>query len=336
MVEIQGQYTAEISTSFQQAQFSHCWLYSISSLRLNIYGFKRTALGKLKGAYAHSLFVRGKPQLCKRMTRTTPAKEWSEVRTTPVNQQYDTQIDHTRAVSSEEYDPSSRTHENASSDPNDGADEDDIHCRSIRRTSTEQNRDFSSHSNPLHKHDNIDPASIEAFEPPRLVGTPCAMERQRSGKETSISQNEQMMFPCKLHRILHDAEDEGFEHIISWVNRGRAFIIHDRAAFMEQVSPNYFDHSKYESFRRQLNIYSFHRVMSGYDRGEYSHPLFLRGRWDLCRQIPRVGNPAVVTPHSENGSLSSIIMSTPVANAKRPRVASSHGAIQFQVNPKIR
>ena len=325
-------------------------------LRLNIYGFKRTVLGKLKGAYTHSLFVRGKPQLCKRMVRRTHAKEGSSVGKVPAHQKHNMHIGRitpsrvslttpsradlntpSRAVSSEEYDPSLRTHRNARSETENGAHDDHKCCWPITRTSTEQDRGCSSHWEPLNppRLEKIDSASIEAFEPPRLVATPCAMARNRSGEETSVSQDEQIMFPCKVHRMLHDAELEGFEHIISWVKKGRAFKIHDRSAFMEHVSPNYFDHSKYESFRRQLNMYSFHRVMSGYDRGEYSHPLFLRGRWDLCRQISRLGNPAVLAPHSEAKSLPSIPISTPVQTKRRPRVASSHDAIQFQVKPTI-
>jgi len=145
----------------------------------------------------------------------------------------------------------------------------------------------------------IDPAFIEAFEPPRLAATPAALARQsREGIEEGgdIPQEAQLMFPCKLHRMLQDAEEQGFENIISWVRGGRAFKVHDPATFMDQVSPNYFDHSKYESFRRQLSIYSFHREVDGPNRGQYAHPLFLRGRWDLCHRIVRRGNTATAVP----------------------------------------
>jgi hypothetical protein len=183
----------------------------------------------------------------------------------------------------------------------------------------------------------INPASIEAFEPPRQPATPAAMARSLRGLDACGLENEQIMFPCKLHRMLHDAEQDGFEHIVSWVKNGRAFKVHDAAQFMVQVSPNYFDHSKYESLRRQLNIYGFHRVMKGEDRGQYSHPLFLRGRWDLCRQIHRPGNLPVPTNDAVAGR-STIIIPT-ITNYRsesqptRPRVASSHDAIDFRVNP---
>jgi HSF-type DNA-binding len=49
----------------------------------------------------------------------------------------------------------------------------------------------------------------------------------------------------------------------------------------------FFNQSKYTSFQRQLNLYGFHRVSSGPDKNSYYHPLFLRGRPDLCRLLLR-------------------------------------------------
>jgi len=49
----------------------------------------------------------------------------------------------------------------------------------------------------------------------------------------------------------------------------------------------YFKQSKLTSFQRQLNLYGFLRVASGRDRGAYYHPLFLRGRPDICKVMLR-------------------------------------------------
>ena len=59
------------------------------------------------------------------------------------------------------------------------------------------------------------------------------------------------LFPSKLWRILDDAERCGYSHIISWVDNGTAFQIHDR----EKVIPileKFFSMSKYKSFLRQM------------------------------------------------------------------------------------
>jgi len=95
------------------------------------------------------------------------------------------------------------------------------------------------------------------------------------------------VFPQKLHFLLQQAEKEGFDHIISWVNDGAAFKVHDSKAFLEKVMPNYFDQSKFESFRRQLNLYGFQRVSRGPSRGIYYHQFFLQSEPSLCQSITR-------------------------------------------------
>lgn len=95
------------------------------------------------------------------------------------------------------------------------------------------------------------------------------------------------VFPQKLHFLLQQAEKEGFDHIISWVNDGAAFKVHDSKAFLEKVMPNYFDQSKFESFRRQLNLYGFQRVSRGPSRGIYYHQFFLQSEPTLCQSITR-------------------------------------------------
>lgn len=49
----------------------------------------------------------------------------------------------------------------------------------------------------------------------------------------------------------------------------------------------YFKQSKLTSFQRQLNLYGFQRISTGRDRGGYFHPLFLRGRADICHSMLR-------------------------------------------------
>jgi hypothetical protein len=56
------------------------------------------------------------------------------------------------------------------------------------------------------------------------------------------------------------------------------------------------------SFQRQLNLYGFQRVSNGVDKGCFYHPLFLRGRPDICRIMLRTrvkGNYGTVTRESD-------------------------------------
>jgi hypothetical protein len=87
--------------------------------------------------------------------------------------------------------------------------------------------------------------------------------------------------------MLQDAPHSGFGHIVSWVNDGDSFKVHNTKEFVQYVMPQYFDQTKYESFRRQLNLYGFTRIVRGQHRGVYSHPLFRRDHKDWCRYISR-------------------------------------------------
>jgi HSF-type DNA-binding len=48
---------------------------------------------------------------------------------------------------------------------------------------------------------------------------------------------------------------------------------------------SYFQHSKFTSFQRQLNLYGFCRIRSGQDKGGYYHANFVMGRSELTYDI---------------------------------------------------
>jgi hypothetical protein len=105
---------------------------------------------------------------------------------------------------------------------------------------------------------------------------------------SSSSSSSEHAFPWRLHSMLDDAQNDGFQEIVSWVQDGAAFKVHDSDEFVKQVMPNYFDQTKYESFRRQLNMYGFTRANRGEKRGLYFHELFLESDRRLCRNITRL------------------------------------------------
>jgi hypothetical protein len=94
-------------------------------------------------------------------------------------------------------------------------------------------------------------------------------------------------FPEKLYRLLAEAETDGNDQIISFTPDGRAFKIHNRQAFIEEVSPKYFRHAKITSFVRQLNFYGFQKLLDGPNRGGFTNPPFLRGHPELLVMIKR-------------------------------------------------
>ena len=93
-------------------------------------------------------------------------------------------------------------------------------------------------------------------------------------------------FPAKLFALL-----ENGGAAIGWQPNGDAFSVFDSAKFADLL-PLYFKHKKLSSFQRQLNLYGFRREK---DSGSYSHPMFLRGRRDLLKEIKRAPNKATTS-----------------------------------------
>lgn len=94
-------------------------------------------------------------------------------------------------------------------------------------------------------------------------------------------------FPCKLYRLLEEVECAGLSSIISWSKDGRFFIVHKPKVFANTLMKAYFNQSKYKSFQRQLNLYEYRRTPRDNVLGIYSHPLFFRGKMELCKKIKR-------------------------------------------------
>ena len=92
-------------------------------------------------------------------------------------------------------------------------------------------------------------------------------------------------FVWKLYEMLEGVEQSGEEHIVSWVQNGRAFRVHKLDEFVKDIVPTYFKQSKYKSFQRQLNFYGFTRITTGPNTGAYYHDQFLKGQKTMCLSI---------------------------------------------------
>ena len=104
-------------------------------------------------------------------------------------------------------------------------------------------------------------------------------------------QEEDVLFPDKLHRMLLEIEEAGEGWVASFLPHGRAFRIHKPEVFQQTILPRYFGNTKWKSFCRQLQMYGFLRVSSGNDdAGGYYHELFLKTRPSLCRYMHRTTN----------------------------------------------
>ena len=112
------------------------------------------------------------------------------------------------------------------------------------------------------------------------------LSQQNSLLELSMKQDgslrtSKIPFGWKLHLMLEDAERSDMKDVVSWVNSGKAFKVHQLDAFMEKVVPFYFRQSKWKSFQRQLYFYGYTRTSSG----AYHHPHFIKGNKTLSLQM---------------------------------------------------
>jgi len=90
-----------------------------------------------------------------------------------------------------------------------------------------------------------------------------------SGPALAMAASPDLSFPWRLSTMLTDSEKfpGGFQHLVSWIDHGTAFKVHNRSEFTKTILPKYFRMTKYSSFTRQLHAYSFVCTRKGESRG---------------------------------------------------------------------
>ena len=94
-------------------------------------------------------------------------------------------------------------------------------------------------------------------------------------------------FPVRLHRLLIAMESQ--YRIFHSFGQG---LSSPQARFVRDIVPTYFRQKHLNSFKRQLNVYGFDRVLGGgTDNGAFFHAQFIREQPDLCKaMLPRGTN----------------------------------------------
>ncbi|CAO1631249.1 unnamed protein product [Sympodiomycopsis kandeliae] len=126
-------------------------------------------------------------------------------------------------------------------------------------------------------------------------------DRSQLESDAAAEKRQSTRFVYKLMRMVSDPESQS---LISFNATGTSVVVTNFDDFAKEVLPKHFKHSNFSSFIRQLNMYGFYKVNKT-PRGqrnsadsqiwEFSHPKFIRGRYDLLDEIRR---KALDTDHS--------------------------------------
>ncbi|CAO3587771.1 unnamed protein product [Absidia cylindrospora] len=114
-----------------------------------------------------------------------------------------------------------------------------------------------------------------------------------SNAETFTFRVEPSSVPVFITKLCLILDDNALRDMISWSNNGKRFCVFDIPGFSKVVLPQYFKHSNWPSFVRQLNMYGFHKVNDNYSARhgqlicEFHHPLFYRNGRLALRKIRR-------------------------------------------------
>ena len=129
------------------------------------------------------------------------------------------------------------------------------------------NNNKSSKSNP----GVISSPTLSSTSPPGSYGT----TKMGSGVEIKGPTPEvaqQLRFPWKLHLLLERCEYEHQQKLaaaaaegtspnrvpdmpISWLPSGKAFKVHDKERFVQEVMPSFFGTQSFKTFQRNLNLW---------------------------------------------------------------------------------
>lgn len=121
------------------------------------------------------------------------------------------------------------------------------------------------------------------------------LARGHGGRVDGVSRRDgRVPFPRRLYNMVTNPD---YQHIIRFMPHGRSWVVLDKEALVTEVLPKYFNHSKFESFNRQVNGWGFKRLMKrGPDYKSYYHECFLRSRPEFTTLMIRLVNPGKRLP----------------------------------------
>jgi hypothetical protein len=196
-------------------------------------------------------------------------------------------------------------------------------------------------------------ANATTTTPPPTATTPCG-SATTTPKVLTVDQQDNrqgMHFPWKLHELLEETGKIN-SGVVSWLPGGKAFKVHKKENFCNELMPAFFNSSKYKTFQRSLNLWGFKSVSRGPDKGACYHQFFVRGNADLCKNMIRVkikgggtarvplsDEPKTATSGPQESSLANKLSqlsaaAAPLSKFSTKRIASSMPAISDFIRGK--
>lgn len=148
---------------------------------------------------------------------------------------------------------------------------------------------FTSDTSTMDTFETYLTSDFEKVEPTMIPPSPTHHTDETQQKENGKNKEARLPFPCKVYDMLEDADQQCFQHIVSWNSEGAGFMVHNKELFTKEIVPHYFNQTKYKSFQRQLSLYGFQRKTSGKSKGLRYHEKLIRGSRNLCREMKPVG-----------------------------------------------
>lgn len=106
-----------------------------------------------------------------------------------------------------------------------------------------------------------------------------------------------------LEKLYDMLEDKSYEDYICWCADGTTVLVKKVEEFSQIVLPKFYKHNNFQSFVRQLNMYSFNKTSHDANWREFKQPLFRRGMRNLLgfisRKTQQKNPPTTTAPASD-------------------------------------